>query len=222
MIIDELFRKKGNYYILKALRYRGTNYNSIKDEVKGRISARTLDHRLNELTKFHILKEETIENKGPIKKKYSITEKGIIVLTTYEMIIDLIQNEMARDQFLEKFEENLEKNRKYNFENIWLELKDLISEKEVLFTLKKRKPNRILNVTDTGIVVETHKGEDKISIEMIEEAWNNLVNDGILYQKDYNKASYRSSFILSLFSELPYISASQKSPISVKLMNIKK
>jgi len=36
-------------------------------------------------------------------------------------------------------------------------------------TLKKKKPNRIKKIDDTGIIVQTEKGEDEISIKTLEE-----------------------------------------------------
>ncbi|KKL76699.1 hypothetical protein LCGC14_2042300 [marine sediment metagenome] len=70
MILDGIYRKKGNYIILNQLRYKGKNYNSIKRQVIDSISARTLDHRLEDLTDSEVLRSELLEEKGPIKKKY--------------------------------------------------------------------------------------------------------------------------------------------------------
>jgi len=86
-----------------------------------------------------------------------------------------------------------------------------------IFTLKRQKANEILEINDNGILVKTEKGTKLVKIEWIKQAWKNLVNDGILYRDEHEKSTYRSSFILSLFSHFDFIVTSSKGRLSIKL-----
>lgn len=217
MITENLFKKKGTYLILNLLKYKGLYYNSIKKEVEKYFSARTLDFRLKELLNFGIIDVEIKRDIIPNRKKYCLTDKGIISLTSFQVMEQLMNNQITPDEFLNKFSVQLLKNEKINFNKIWRELKNILKEKKILLTLKKKKPNRIKKIDDTGIIVKTEKGEDEISIKTLEEAWENFVKDGYLQQNEHFKASYRSSFILTLFSQLPFVKVDNGPPISIRL-----
>lgn len=219
MILDGVYRKKGNYIILNQLRYKGKNYNSIKKEVIDSISARTLDHRLEELTDIEVLRRELSEEMVPIKKKYSLTSKGIILLTFFEVLKQMFNNELKTSDFLDKFEDELEQNKNLNFGNVWNNFSKSIKKKEVIYTIRKEKPNKILKIERAGITVETDKGLDEISYENIENAWYSLVTKGFLQQQNHKDATYRSSFILTLFSQLPYVKVDEKGPLTIRLQN---
>lgn len=64
-----------------------------------------------------------------------------------------------------------------------------------IYTLKQQKANLIIDINDRGILVKTEKGTELIKIEMIKNAWENLVRYEVLYQDEHEKSSYRSSFI---------------------------
>ena len=217
MTIDELIRKKGTYSILKQLKIKSLNYNSIKRNLQEKISARTLDFRLKKLTQLGILECRMFNDSVPIKKKYSLTYKGLIALTCFESLENMIDNNAPPEDYLNKFSALLAKNANLNFNQVWEQLKKTLSNKKVLYTLKKEKANKIIKFDNAGITVETAEGEDKIGIEKIEEAWVNFVDKGFLQQKDYSEASYRSSFILALFSQLPFVEVNEGPPISINL-----
>jgi DNA-binding HxlR family transcriptional regulator len=217
MTIDELIRKKGTFSILKQLKIKSLNYNSIKRNLQEKISARTLDFRLKKLTQLGILECRMFDASIPIKKKYCLTHKGLITLTCFESLENMIDNNAPPEDYLNKFSALLAKNANLNFNQVWEQLKNTFSDKKVLYTLKKEKTNKIIKFDDTGIVVETAEGEDKIPIEKIEEVWVNFVYNGILQQKDYSEASYRSSFMLALFSQLPFVQVNEGLPLSIKL-----
>lgn len=86
-----------------------------------------------------------------------------------------------------------------------------------IFTLKQQKANEILEINDNGILVNTEKGTELIKIGWIKQAWENLVNDSVLYRDEHEKSTYRSSFILSLFSQFDFIDTSSKGRLSIKL-----
>ena len=89
-----------------------------------------------------------------------------------------------------------------------------------IFTLKQQKANEILEINENGILVKTEKGTELVKIEWIKQAWENLVNDGVLYRDEHEKSTYRSSFILSLLSQFNFIETSSKGRLSIKLRKI--
>lgn len=91
----------------------------------------------------------------------------------------------------------------------------------IIFTLKQQKANKILEINDNGILVEIEKGTELVKVEMIKKAWENLVKDGVLYADEHEKSTYRSSFILSLFSQFEFIQTSLKGRLSIKLKKVK-
>lgn len=47
----------------------------------------------------------------------------------------------------------------------------------IIYTLKQKKANEIIEINDSGIIVKTEKGTELVEIEMIRKAWENLVKD---------------------------------------------
>ena len=217
MSLDNLIKKKGNYSILKLLKYKARYYNSIKKHIVEKISARTLDFRLKELTQAGLLKTEIFEKPGPLRKKYSLTKKGMIFLTCLEALDPLIADKIKPEEFQNKLQILLNNMEIVNFENVWSELKDILSKEDILYTLKKKRQNKIREIDDSGILIETNKGVDKIAIKKIKNAWLNLVEKGELLHSDYEASTYRSSFILTLFSQLPYVKINEGPPLSISL-----
>ncbi len=70
---------------------------------------------------------------------------------------------------------------------------------------------------DSGIMVQTDKGENFIPIGKIEIAWQNLVSEESLKRNEHEKSTYRSSFILALFSQLTFIEVNLNPPISLRV-----
>ncbi|MHA1395904.1 MAG: winged helix-turn-helix transcriptional regulator [Promethearchaeota archaeon] len=217
MSITNFIRKKGNFEILKVLKIKNKNYNSIKKEIVSFISPRTLDYRLRELVQMGIIQYFVFEENKGVKKKYSLTRKGIFILTMFEILDNLIKSDIFPKLTHEIFLNQLNKNLNLNFGEVWKKLKDILKKEKIIYTLKQKKPNKIVNFNDTSIFIETEKGNDKIRTEIIEDAWYNFVNDGILYRNEHNKASYRSSFIFALFSKLPFVKVSKNPPLFIKL-----
>ena len=217
MSLDEIIRKKGNYLILKKLKFKPLNYNLIKKNIIAKISARTLDFRLKELTQFCLIESKILDKTDPVRKKYSLTKKGLIFLSSFEALEQLINNQILPEDFNDKFSSRLVKNIYLNFDKIWKELKDILLYKKILYTLKTKSPNEILEINDTGIVVKTKEGIDKIPIDKIENAWINFVKDEYLERNNHNKATYRSSFMLTLFSQLPFVKVDDGPPLTIKL-----
>jgi len=210
-----LIRKKGILNILKSLKVEPLNYNTIKRRNAEYFSARTLDFRLKELLEYEIIENSIIKQESSNNFNYSLTDKGVMMLTLFQLIENLMYDEFNFDSFQNLFSLKLMENRSSDFKFVWELLKEILLEKKVIYTLKKKKPNRILSVDDKGITVQTEKGIALIKIQQIEDAWYHFIRKGLLECNNYEKASYRSSFMLALFSQLPFIKLTQN-PISIK------
>ncbi|MHA1336638.1 MAG: winged helix-turn-helix transcriptional regulator [Promethearchaeota archaeon] len=217
MSFEKIIRKKGNFIILSKLKYKPLSYNRIKNLVKGYFSARTLDFRLKELTNTGILKSEIIDQPGLLRKNYSLTLKGRLILSCLECIRDIFDEKIPLKDFQKYFLKNLKKNQLYDFSAIWKKFKRLITGDNKIYTLKKNKLNRIIEIDDNKIIVQTEKGIDKISYQQLEEIWHKFVDKEKLFQSDYENSSYRSSFVLSLFSKLPFVKINKETPLSIEL-----
>ena len=115
---------------------------------------------------------------------------------------------------------NFKSSNPLSFDDLCGKIQNKFVPPMTIFTLKQHKANEILEINDNGIVVKTEKGTELVKIEWIKQAWKNLVNDGILYRDEHEKSTYRSSFILSLFSQFEFIETSLKGRLSIKLKKI--
>ncbi len=217
MSIEFLIRKKGITPVLKSLKFKALNYNLIKKKINDQISARTLDYRLKDMVNLGLLEVKGTNNVGLSTKKYFITEKGSLILTLLEMGEDIIKDEILIENASEEFSTKYFHNLFLNFDRIWIQIKQIIAKQPVIYTLKQKKSNTIVEYDDTGFHVQTEKGTTKIGIEKIEKAWLNLVSDGYLERDDHRKATYRSSFLLSLFSQLSFVEINEGPPLLIKL-----
>ena len=217
MSVEWLLRKKGNYLILKILKFKPLYYNSIKAEVIDGISSRTLDFRLKELLRLKLLNCEEFERSGFTRKKYSLTKKGYIILFVLEGMEKIINDEISPQNFPDEIASMFKKIDLYDFNFVWNQLKENLSSNSILFTLKKKQRNEIIELRDTEIIVKTEKGIDKIPLSDIENAWYNFVEKEELYQDDHQLSTYRSSFILSLFSQLEYVRVKSEPKLSIVL-----
>ena len=100
---------------------------------------------------------------------------------------------------------------------MWEHLNEIILEKKIIYTLKQNKPNKIIGMDNKGITVQTEKGENLIAIHMIEDAWHYFIREGSLERNDHEKSTYRSSFMLALFSQLPFVEVDKSPPLSLRL-----
>jgi len=217
MSVEWLLRKKGNYLILKILKFNPLYYNSIKAEIIDEISSRTLDFRLKELLRLNLLNCKELEQSGFLRKQYSLTKKGYFILTVLEAMEKIIVDEISTQNVPDEIASMFKKIDLYDFDFIWNQLKEKLSSNSILFTPKKKKRNEIIELKDTEIVVKTEKGIDKIPLSDIENAWYNFIEKEELYQDDHQLSTYRSSFILSLFSQLEYVRVKSEPKLSIVL-----
>jgi len=115
---------------------------------------------------------------------------------------------------------NFKSSNPLSFDELWVKIQHTFEPPITIFTLKRQKVNEILEINDIGFLVKTEKGTKLVKIEWIKQAWENLVNDGVLYRDEHEKSSYRSSFIFSLFSQFDFIETSSKGRLSIKLKKI--
>ena len=213
----EIIQHKGTREILFQLRILPKRYNQLKNELENKISARTLDFRLQELKIFKIIKQIEIPNSKPPSSEYVLTPNGRIL----ESLIFSLSNINVSDipsQLFENFNYNLSNLEKYNWNIIWTQLQKICEEKQVIETLSpQQKRNFIENISSEGLTVSTDKGTRLISIELLRQAWGHLVKDGKLILNENEKSTYRSSFICALFSELDYVGIKYKRPILIYL-----
>ncbi len=217
MSINNFIRKKGIFNILKQLKIAPLNYNSIKKYTNEYFSARTLDFRLKDLIEFKLVKNNIVEQGKFVKFNYSLTGKGIMMLTLLELIEQLTQDDIKIDSFQNLFSLKLMENRCSEFTYVWEQLKKIIRENRTIYTLKQNKPNTIIKMDDVGITVQTDKGENLIAIHQIKDAWNYFIREGTLEYNAHEKSTYRSSFMLALFSQLPFVKVDKSSPLSLRI-----
>ena len=217
MSINNFIRKKGIFNIMKLLKIAPLNYNSIKKNTNEHFSARTLDFRLKDLIEFKLVKNNLIEQKKLVKYNYSLTSKGTMMLTLLELIDQLMQDDIHIDSFQNLFSLKLMVNRCSDFNYVWDQLKEIILEKKIIYTLKQNKPNKIIRMDKRGITVQTEKGEDLIAINQVEDAWHYFIREGSLERNDHEKSTYRSSFMLALFSQLPFVEVDKSPPLSLRI-----
>ena len=217
MSINNFIRKKGIFNIMKQLKIAPLNYNSIKKNTSEHFSARTLDFRLKDLIEFKIVNSNILEQEKLVKHNYSLTGKGIIMLTLLELIEQLIQDDINIDSFQNLFSLKLMENRCSDFNFVWEQLKEIVINKKTIYTLKQNKPNKIIRMDNRGITVQTEKGENLITIRQIEDAWYYFIREGTLERNDHEKSTYRSSFMLALFSQLPFVDVDKGPPLSLRI-----
>lgn len=217
MSINNFIRKKGVFNVLKQLKIAPLNYNSIKKNTNEHFSARTLDFRLKDLIEFKLVKNNILEQGKIVKYNYSLTSKGIMMLTLLELIEQLTQDDVNIDSFQNLFSLKLMENRCSDFNYVWEQLKEIILDMKIIYTLKQNKPNKIIGMDNRGITVQTEKGEDLITIHQIEDAWHYFIREGSLERNDHEKSTYRSSFMLALFSQLPFVEVDKNPPLSLRI-----
>lgn len=101
--------------------------------------------------------------------------------------------------------------------SIWETLRSRITVPTKIFTLARNRPNEILKFDKLGITVKTDSGTHLVERHYIDFAWNNLLEDGVLFQNDHKKSTHRSSFILTLFVNYRLAEINSNSPLSIQL-----
>ncbi|HEC37774.1 MAG TPA: hypothetical protein ENI29_06025 [bacterium] len=133
-----------------------------------------------------------------------------------ELINQLKYDDININSIQDLFSLKLMGNRCSDFNYTYEKLKEIIQDKKIIYTLKQKKPNKIIRMDNKGITVQTEKGEDLITIKHIEDAWNIFIQEGILERNAHEKSTYRSSFMLALFSQLPFVEVN-KNPLSLRI-----
>lgn len=108
-----------------------------------------------------------------------------------------------------------------DWNTVWVQLKNIMVESGSIYTLTHNKENKIVEITNKFIEVKTDvktaKKPAKIKLDTLKKSWKHLVNDGVLVQKEYRKSSYRSAFVVTLFSLLDCVEILSKDSVIIKL-----
>ncbi|MFX0072471.1 MAG: hypothetical protein ACFFAO_15410, partial [Candidatus Hermodarchaeota archaeon] len=155
---------------------------------------------------------------NPLFSTFLIKYGNIIEkVNTYEWLKFLQKRNPNRAIDISIFKNDKNNSKILSFYEFWVKIQNKFDPPITIYTLRQQKANQILEINDMGILVETEKGTELVKIEMIEKAWENLVKDGVLYRDEHEKSTYRSSFILALFSQFDFIEANTKGRTHVKL-----
>lgn len=102
------------------------------------------------------------------------------------------------------------------FNIVWNDILSTLKENDhVVITLIQGKKNTINNITEDGLIVTTKSAPQLISKKWVEDTWNALNQKTVLAADDIpDRARHRSSFIMALLAQLPYVKAS-KDPIAM-------
>lgn len=104
-----------------------------------------------------------------------------------------------------------------DFEQAWEEIKEIINKDNVIYTLARKKPNTVLGILETGLLVLTKDKPELVNKEWIEAAWDALMQNKRLTAEDIPfQGKYRSSFIMALLSKLSYVK-NETGPITLRL-----
>jgi len=172
---------------------------------------------------YSFSKKEGYIELNPLFSKFLLKYGKIIEkVNNYEWLKFLQERNPHRAIDVSIFENDIKYSNLLSFEDLWARIQDKFEPPMTIFTLKQQKANEILEINDDGILVKTEKGTELVKIEWIKQAWENLVKDGVLYRDEHEKSTYRSSFILALFSQFEFIQISSKGRLSIKLKYINK
>lgn len=98
-----------------------------------------------------------------------------------------------------------------DFEKVWQDIRCVVNNGKVIYTLAQERENTIIDANDYGLLVVTRRDPEFIEKEWIEAAWNVLVEKGRIIADDIpGTAKYRSSFIMALLAQLEYVRAERR------------
>ncbi|MGQ4916066.1 MAG: hypothetical protein ACP6IU_15145 [Candidatus Asgardarchaeia archaeon] len=108
-----------------------------------------------------------------------------------------------------------------NFEEVWEYLKKIAKEEKTIRTLSRGSNNKILDVSDHGIIVlsESGKGKERILYKTdFHYAWKKLVSKGTLTLEDIAPELHgKKAIILAFLARLPFVTATTYPKIELKL-----
>lgn len=209
-------QKKGVDVILACLRYVPKRYNIIRNQLSEQISSRTLDVRLKELVDNEFLSVKII-NEIPIPgHEYSLSNKGSFLEAIISTLNSTQLNPSSAD-FSSLIATHMQKSNELAWNSIWSQLRQIMLNQGYIETLTQHKRNEIVEITESAVIIRTEKGEKPLEIEQIKNVWDILVKEGSIAQNDYDKATYRSAFMLGLLSNLDCVKLIDEHPIQIAL-----
>lgn len=200
--IIELMQYKGVFEILHTIRFIPKKYNTIKQNIIQELSSRTLDHRLNELIEVGLIYKKNIHySENQENFEYSLTEKGRIIECVFNSLQKLNFN-LDFPSLIAYISSAYIQYQKYDWNNILNMILSILKNNPKIYTLSSQKLNIVESIDEKGLLVTTEKDTKLVEFGKIKQAYEYLLNDSILFLDDYEKATYRSSFICALLSQL--------------------
>jgi hypothetical protein len=215
-------------FIFKNPQYREDDFEAVEDGLKQELVEKVSEKcSRNVLGALYGDSNEFFYSFSKKEKSLTINPKFRLFLVKYSSIIERV-NKFQWLKFLSERNptrlidlgmlKGSKKNENfYNFELFWRDICSTIEPGMTIFTLGRDRPNEIVEISDDGILVKTTSEPKMVSMEMIIKAWLNLVNDGVLFRDEHEKATYRSSFICALFSRLYYVDEKVNGRTFIKL-----
>lgn len=115
-------------------------------------------------------------------------------------------------------------------ENVVIELAKRI---DVVKTLSTNKPNWITKVDDQGVYIETDASREKfnngkkseaaelLTFKYISSAWEELIDNRVASADDFTRTRGRSSFLMALLNQLPFVEVQHSNPLKIALKEFK-
>jgi hypothetical protein len=215
-------------FIFQNPQYRDDDFEAVEADLKRELVENVLEKcSRNVLGALYGDSDEFFYSFSKTEKSLTINPTFRLFLVKYSSIIERV-NKYQWLKFLSERNPTrlidiglLEGSKKhdyiYNFELFWRDICSTIEPGMTIFTFGRERPNEIVEISDNGILVKKTGEPTLVSMEIIKNAWLYLVNDGVLFRDEYDKASYRSSFICALFSRLDYIEENLEEKTSIKL-----
>jgi DNA-binding HxlR family transcriptional regulator len=213
----DMLQKKGTKEILSQLRCSPKRYNQMKKGINEDFSSRTLDARLKELIDVGLITQREIIEKEDSANEYVITESGA-VLESIIHELDKKENKPEGKEIFAEMETHFNAKRGLHWDEIWPQLKHIMQHQGYIETITQKKRNDIITITETEITIRTEKSTENVPVEMLKDAWYYLTADGTLAQNEYEKATYRSAFVVALFSQLPAVRIISTHPVIIAII----
>ncbi len=207
------------FLTLKELRFCGRIVNNLKNILIQKYQIQNFKEIIKNLLDLNLIYKSLDSDKTGEQKVslYVLTQKGRYLLESIYVLEDISSGKININEYLSLLKPQLKNSIFLSFENIWTIIKEKIKPGVILYSLKQSKSNEIIAISELGITVKTERGTALIYKIDIRKAWCNLVLDGVLIRDEHEKSTYRSSFMLMLFSQFDFVIVINKPRLSIKL-----
>ncbi len=219
---SHFIRKKGSIEIITRLRFFPKRYNQIKRETEPLISARTLDHRLDALVTGGYVNVNQFDDTVPVGREYYLTSRGMVVDSINVAFSRIHRHDDVNGdgrgidaEVADSIITHYKVLESYNWNRVRNDIYRILDTTNVIETLSFSKRDVIERYDRDAITVHTEKGTATVPAGDLRFVWNNLLVHQRLLMTDYEKTTYRSSFICALLARLDYVHVSEKRPVYI-------